>query len=794
MLCAVPALTAYLAGTSHAQDRYPLSTTESTQQVSAQDEFGFRSLPQIRSLPPIRTLPKIQNAPPEEFKNHPTADAREELSRSFEQAYENLTGPEDVRSLPSFPVTNSNLGAPPARVAGNVIAGNVESDNNEFLPGGLDPSTNRFEAVESKTELSYYPSLEVEDPAEVDTDPAVWWKPFVVKPLLSQPTQKSVDTNTLVYDTLRQSPRIRALSQNPLVREVQVIEADADFDPTSYVRSQFQDRVDPVGSDLSITADGSPFLQDHIWTGEFGIRKKARTGASYELGQTLGFKNSNSAFFSPQDQGTAQLALNVTQPLLRGRGRYYNESQILIAQAAGSAAWETFVGELQDEIQQTVESYWRLYYDRSVYMQKRRNVERGEETLRKLEGRAELDSLPSQIARARSAVKSRKTDLANALRDIRDSETELRRLTADRNWQANQTVELLPAEIPTTVPVDASLEQVVYTALEHRPEIKETMKRAKIAGIQKDISMNELLPELSFLIGTYVSALRGDSNLGGAIQDQFGSVTPGYSVGFEFEMPIRNRAARSRVIQRNLQMAKIKSEVDESVQNVIAESQIALRRVTSAQETLAAALQAIKAARTDLEQNLRRWESFALIEGDLADGQSPTTILDQLLDSQERLSATELVYAQAELELKISEVALQRSMGTLLIQQDVSFDKAYHCDIPELEIGKGGQHGVPYHGIPVGGSSPTFPKGHPSPHLNPKLSRSYSTYEPGQESFLEMSTPSHSLDTNHQFQAGIASEVDVSEEDGQAFGQFPVGGKQFKPPAKAIGYPLNSDQ
>ena len=112
--------------------------------------------------------------------------------------------------------------------------------------------------------------------------------------------------------------------------------------------------------------------------------------------------------------------------------------------------------------------------------------------------------------------------------------------------------------------------------------------------------------------------------------------------------------------------------------SAIAESQVSLRRVNSGIETIRAAEEAIKAARADLEQNYRRWESFALVEGDLADGQTPTTMLDQLLDSQERLTAAELIYAQAELELNTAEIGLQRSMGTLLMHQDVSYGKS--CD------------------------------------------------------------------------------------------------------------------
>ena len=111
-----------------------------------------------------------------------------------------------------------------------------------------------------------------------------------------------------------------------------------------------------------------------------------------------------------------------------------------------------------------------------------------------------------------------------------------------------------------------------------------------------------------------------------------------------------------------MQLKRLQNELEEVIQNVIAESQIALRRTTSAIETLVAAEQAIVAARADLTQNETRWESFALVEGDIAEGVNPTTVLDQLLDSQERLSQSEIVYAQAEQELKVAEVALQLSL------------------------------------------------------------------------------------------------------------------------------------
>lgn len=540
-----------------------------------------------------------------------------------------------------------------------------------------------------------------------------WWKTAVLRPFDGSRGTEQVDSNTLVYRALQSSPRIQAVSQNPLIRELQIVEADAEFDAIQFIRSQFEDRVDPVGNQLTV-GNGESFLQDNIWSADLGLRKKARTGASWELNQRLGFQNSNSNFFVPQDQGTATLALNVTQPLLRGRGRYFNESQILIAQATNGAAWQTFQAELQDELLGVVSAYWDLYLSRSVYLQKRRNVERGQKILGRLEGRAGLDSLPSQIARARSSVQTRRTELANALRDVRNAETEVRRRIADNSWISGGGLELIPGELPSSLTFQLPLEQVVYSALQHRPEVQEAMTRVRIASVQRDVSANELLPELSLLMGTYVSSLRGDTGILNAFQDQFGQVTPGYSVGINFELPYGNRAAQSRLAQRKLQVTKIRAEVDEVMQTVIAESQVALRRVESASETLVAAEEAIEAAHADRNQFERRWESFALVEGDIADGQNPTNVLDQLLDSQDRLASAELVFVQAERELKVAEVALQRAMGTLLMTQNVGTSRGYESGTPRINIMKDGSpllpaasNGVPTMSLPTPSHSPS---------------------------------------------------------------------------------------
>jgi len=101
---------------------------------------------------------------------------------------------------------------------------------------------------------------------------------------------------------------------------------------------------------------------------------------------------------------------------------------------------------------------------------------------------------------------------------------------------------------------------------------------------------------------------------------------------------------------------------------------------------LKATFVSIEAAQMDLAQQQQRWESIALIEGDVGDGNSPTIILDQLLDSQDRLAAAELRYSQALFELQIALVALHRASGTLLLHEDVAVHRSQNGWEPHIRL------------------------------------------------------------------------------------------------------------
>lgn len=610
------------------------------------------------------------------------------LKNAFEQAYQDNSGLHSTASntnrllgerpspdLSSQQFANSQLRQPspqesasPPAVPGNfdipARRSNFTQPDNTQEPNIAGPPPSQ-----GSGSREYYELNAPESPIVSRDQNTMWWQPLVVQPVDSRSTNP-VNPDFLVQMAMQNSPAILATSLRPLIVQTEIGESVAAFDPELFVNSQFDDRVDPVGNQLT-TGNGSPFLEDHIWFGEAGFRKRLWNGGEFEAKQRLGFQNSNSRFFDPQDQGTATLSINFSQPLLRGKGRAFNRSQIVIAQISHDSSWAQYAAELQDELTEVVEAYWTLYFNRSSLIQRQYNVERGITILRKLEGRSGLDTLPSQIARARAAVESRRTELANARRDVKNTETEIRRLTGNRNNFQAVAPELLPMETPVLYRANEDLGFVIEQAIQSRPEIKQAVQRSKVAAVQLDIAEHELLPELNLIFNSYVSALRGQSQIFNAWGDQFTNSTPGYALGIEYNLPYGRRAARARNNRQQLALKQVHHEIDQTVNEVVAETKIAWRQVESAYETTIAAAKSIKAARTDLLQNEARWESFALVEGDLAEGQTPTTLLDQLLDAQQRLTTSELTYSQALLEFKIAEIGLKRATGALLNHQPV---------------------------------------------------------------------------------------------------------------------------
>lgn len=491
-----------------------------------------------------------------------------------------------------------------------------------------------------------------------------WWQAVVTNPLRSLSTPYQVDVETLILDALRYSQQVRAISDTVLIRESEIVEAAAAFDVHAFMESKFVRTSDPVGNTL--TTGGPPRFRESNWRYSSGLRKKSQWGGTAELSQRIGLQDNNSIFFIPPNQGNSRLTLSYSQPLLNGAGQAYNASLIVLAEIDAGIAENETSRQLQEHLLKVTQAYWELYLQRAALLQKQRNLERASEILEELEHRRGVDSLQSQIVRARAAVASRRAELIRAAAAIRNAEATLRALVNAPQLCAPANLELVPFEPPLKDCVDVTERDALLTALQARPEIDEAMKRLKAASVRLDMSKNELLPALNLVLESYVSGLQGSSDIGQSVVDQFSVGEPSYTAGLVFDMPLHNRVARARFQRRQLELRQMTSDFQATVEVLKAEVEIAVREVHTSYRETQSKYVAMRAADTEVSYLFERWR---LLPGD---DRSASFLLEDLLDAQNRLAAEEFGFAEAQFAYTVALAELNRVTGTLLKREQIT--------------------------------------------------------------------------------------------------------------------------
>jgi outer membrane protein TolC len=479
------------------------------------------------------------------------------------------------------------------------------------------------------------------------------------------------------------SPKVRAISDIPLIRELEIAEAQARFDVTAFWDTKFDGISDPVGNEL--TTGGPPRLREDIWDGAAGLRKRMTYGGDLELAQKVGYHTSNSVFFVPQEQGNARLTFSFTQPLLNGAGKTYNCGRVVLAQIDSEIAWDQLAVQLRDHLLEVARSYWRLYAERSIFVQRQRHLDRARRILDHLEARRSVDALDSQVLKGQAAVATREMELLRARTAIRNAESRIRALVNDPELKAVRDGELVPLQAPHVMLIDIPLGDALCTALHHRPELDEAARRVRAAQVRLDLSTNELRPVLNVVAEAYVAGLAGSGDIGQAFADQFGVGEPGYTLGLVGEIPLGNRAARARHWRRQLEVRRLANELQSTTELLLAEVEIAVREVNATAREVDSARAALRATQGDVAYIDERWRMLP------GDDQAASFLLQDLLDAQDRMADAERALVTTQVGYTLAHCALKRAMGTLLDCEQISVHRVHDCDSPRLIFSKTGQ-------------------------------------------------------------------------------------------------------
>ncbi len=532
----------------------------------------------------------------------------------------------------------------------------------------------------------------IEGAQRADARPVVvpWWQSKTGDPIRPDAQQYHTSINELVQLAVANSARVSVARHVPLIRQTSVTEAAAAFDWTNYAETMWLDTSNPVGSTLTVGGSASVYRDQH-WTGKAGLKRRLLTGGNFDIRHEAGYQYTNSSFFVPQDQATSRIVLGFTQPLLRGRGRAYNSSLIVLAQIDVDSADVEFQRQLQSHLMEVVSGYWSLYLERSSLAQKYKLYLRTKEIFGHLDRRQSIDAQRTQLVSAEAAVETRESDLIRSVAAVKNAETRLRSLinAPELSGDPNQ-LELIPVDHPTTVEYPADLYSEFSIAMVNRPELRAAINTIKAASIRLAMSENEILPQLDLVTEMYVAGLRGDSQWGDAWVDQFRNQEPSYSVGFQYEMALGRRAAKARTHRRQLELSQFREEYRDALQSVRAEVEVAVRELRTAYKELMAKDQARNAAEQEAATLESRWRQ-------MVDGVAAGLSLEALLRSQERVNQAEYELSKALLTYNLSLTNLRKANGTLLqIVDGVGDTMTASLDPPVQMVGTPSSPSVDY--------------------------------------------------------------------------------------------------
>lgn len=430
--------------------------------------------------------------------------------------------------------------------------------------------------------------------------------------------------------------------------------------------------------------------------GQVTYNQSFLTGTSYSLGYSDVKSTSNSYSTLINPSRTASLTFTFTQHLLQGFGVSVNNREIVIAKNNREAADLNFKQQIVASVVSVENLYWDLVYFLDDVKAKEEALAYNQRLYEDNQKQVAVGTLaPIEIVRAEAAVASSQQDLTISQTRALQQETSLKSYLS-RTGVASPAIaaaHVIPTDrirIPDNEQIQP-IQDLTALALSSRPELAQQRISVTNAQINMKGSKAELLPTLDLVAGLNNNGLVGQPNTvpappstqsggvvvprgtpdpffvggyGPLIAQLFSRNFPDYNVGFQFNIPLRNRTAQADYVldqitlrQQQLSLQSQENQVRLDVQNAIIGLQQA--RVTYEASAKARVLQEQTLAAEEKKLKLGASTVFNVIQvqRDLANAQTAEV---SALDS----------YAKARVEM-------ERSTGQVLTNHNISMSEAF---------------------------------------------------------------------------------------------------------------------
>src|SRR5215469_14968580 len=423
------------------------------------------------------------------------------------------------------------------------------------------------------------------------------------------------------------------------------------FDPYVTQTVSFNDSILAVNNPFTSGTGSATLtaLASHSDTYNTTYSQGFSTGTTVNVFWDNTRSSSSSTFnlFDPAVQTT--LGINFQQQLLQGFGKEVTRRNILIAENNRKIADLAFAQQAITTITNTVTAYWELVYARANVKVQEQAVTVSKKLYEDNKKQLEIGTMaPLDVTQAESELASDQTNLIVAQTTQLQDEVALKNYISKDPTASNLIdVEIIPTdkpESPESIHTEA-FQDAVKEAFANRPDVQEQIFNLKNGEIDVKATKNALLP-VATLNGAFTSTgLAGNSlitttatvagspvvgadghpvtvlaadgtpipvfipttvptvtgtnkqGLGDALSQVFHNRFPIYTVGFNFQIPNRNRSAQADNIHAQLTERQLEAQMQQIKNSAVLD----VRNTSIAVEQGRAQVQAASKAR-ELQQ------------------------------------------------------------------------------------------------------------------------------------------------------------------------------------------------
>lgn len=454
------------------------------------------------------------------------------------------------------------------------------------------------------------------------------------------------------------------------------------YDPTIIASVGAEHQTTPLANQRIY---GVPLLQLNTGQANFGFSQAFATGSSISFEFNNNRQTTNSPFFNLSPALGAMYRFSFQQQLLSGFGLGPNLRYLRIANNDKKISDIAFKDQVIATVTQIENIYWDLvdaYQQSQVNEQSRAFAQQSLENARK---QLQLQSIPAMdVMKAEAEVSKREQDLTVARTSLQLQELLIKNaLTKSLDDPMLESVTVVPTDtLQSTqiVPSNESVQDLIQQALRDRPELAESDIDLVNRQISRKAARNALLPSLSLVAFYGGSGLGGPLNpvydvpgvpnsstvptdYSGALKNAFNNTAPDYYVGFNLNIPIRNRVAKADQYRSELEFRQAELRREELRKQI----RIEVRNAEYALEQTAARVEAARKSR-DLAQR-----TFEITQKEQALGAGSTF---QTMTAQRDLALAELDFVAALTIYEKARVEVDRAIGSTLEHNGIEIQDA----------------------------------------------------------------------------------------------------------------------